>query len=174
MNRIAGGAAVTGVGLLLLGVGCYAGGARINTTKSIPMGLYWTTSQPVTKGAYVLLCPPQAAVFDEARTRGYITTGFCPGDYGYLMKRVLATKDDAVSIGADGVRVNGALLLLSAPVKVDKAGRPLPRHHPTSFTLRQSEVLLMSDVSATSFDGRYFGPVDHTQIRSVITPVVTW
>jgi conjugative transfer signal peptidase TraF len=123
------------------------------------------------KGAYVLFCPPQVAVFDEARTRGYITSGFCPGDYGYLMKRVLAAKDDSVSIGADGVRVNGVLLLLSAPVKIDKAGRPLPRHHLTSFTLRQTEVLLMSDVSPTSFDGRYFGPVDHTQIRSVITPV---
>jgi conjugative transfer signal peptidase TraF len=174
MNRIAGGAAVMDAALLLLGAGWYAAGARINTTRSIPIGLYWTTGQPVAKGAYVLFCPPQAAVFDEARTRGYITAGFCPGDYGYLMKRVLAANDDVVSIGADGVRVNGALLPLSMPVKTDTAGRPLARHRAAIFTLRQSEVLLMSDVSATSFDGRYFGPVDPTQIRSVITPVVTW
>jgi hypothetical protein len=38
---------------------CYAAGARINTTKSIPVGLYWTSSAPVEKGAYVLFCPPQ-------------------------------------------------------------------------------------------------------------------
>jgi hypothetical protein len=40
--------------------GGYAAGARINTTKSIPVGLYWTSSAPVEKGAYVLFCPPQA------------------------------------------------------------------------------------------------------------------
>jgi type IV secretory pathway protease TraF len=42
---------------LLLGAGGYAAGARVNTTKSIPVGLYWTSSAPVEKGAYVLLVP---------------------------------------------------------------------------------------------------------------------
>ena len=75
-----------------------AAGARINTTKSIPVGLYWTSSAPVEKGAYVLFCPPQAGVFDDAKARGYIGAGFCPGGYGYMMKRVLAAKDDAVTV----------------------------------------------------------------------------
>ena len=167
--RVAAAAAIT-----VLAVGCYAAGARVNITKSIPVGLYWTRSAPVQKGAYVMLCPPQTAVFDDAKERGYIGAGFCPGGYGYMMKRVLAAKGDAVAIGDDGVRVNGALLPHSAPISADSAGRPLPRHQPARYTLAVAQVLLMSDVSATSFDGRYFGPINRSQIEAVIHPVVTW
>ena len=79
-----------------------------------------------------------------------------------------------VAVADDGVRVNGELLPLSAPIKADKAGRPLPRYQSNSYTLGNSEVLLMSDVSATSFDGRYFGPINRSQIKTVIRPVITW
>lgn len=168
------GIAIGGATILLLGVACYAAGARINTTRSIPVGLYWTSSAPVAKGAYVLFCPPQASVFDDAMGRGYIGAGFCPGGYGFMMKRILASENDAISIADDGVRVNGELLPLSAPIKTDKAGRPLPRYPSNSFRLGNADVLLMSDVSATSFDGRYFGPVNRSQIKSVISPVITW
>jgi conjugative transfer signal peptidase TraF len=174
LNRIAAGTAIGGAGLLLLGVACYAVGARINTTKSIPVGLYWTSDKPVEKGAYVFFCPPQVGLFVDAKERGYIGAGFCPGDYGYMMKRILAAKKDVVSISDDGVRVNGQLLPFSAPLKADKAGRPLPRYQAARYTLGNSEVLLMSDVSGTSFDGRYFGPVNLSQIKAVISPVLTW
>ena len=163
-----------GVGLLLLGLGCYAAGARINTTKSIPLGLYWTSSNPVEKGAYVLFCPPQVGVFDEARQRGYIGAGFCPGNYSYMMKRVLAAKNDAVFVAEEGVRVNGYLLPFSKPYKIDKGGRPMPRYQSNSYTLGDYEVLLMTDNSPMSFDSRYFGPINRSQIKTVITPVITW
>ncbi|KTT27463.1 conjugal transfer protein TraF [Pseudomonas oryzihabitans] len=159
---------------LLLAAACYVAGARVNTTKSIPVGLYWTSSVPVEKGTYVLFCPPQLQVFDDAKERGYIGAGFCQGGYGYMMKRVLAAKGDTVTVDSNGVRVNGELLPLSAPLKTDKAGRLLPRHQPSNYILNDSEVLLMSDVSATSFDGRYFGPIDRSQIKTVIRPVFTW
>jgi conjugative transfer signal peptidase TraF len=82
-------------------------------------------------------------VFDDAKERGYIGAGFCTGGYGYMMKRVLAAKDDAVTPSADdGVRVNGELLPLSKPIKADKAGRPLPRFQATSYTLGNSECCL--------------------------------
>ena len=174
LKRIAAGVVIAGVAALLLAAGGYAAGARVNTTQSIPVGLYWTSSAPVEKGAYVLWCPPKVGVFDDAKERGYIGAGFCPGDYGYMMKRVLAAKDDAVAVADDGVRVNGELLPLSAPIKADKAGRPLPRYPSNRYTLGQAEVLLMSDVSATSFDGRYFGPIQRSQIQTVIRPVLTW
>lgn len=165
---------IVGAAVLLAGVGLYSAGARVNTTKSIPVGIYWMTDAPVEKGAYVVFCPPQVGVFDDAKERGYIGAGFCPGGYGFMMKRVLAAKDDQVAVTNDGVTVNGQLLPLSAPLATDKAGRQLPRYQATHYTLGNSELLLMSDVSGTSFDGRYYGPISRNQIKGVIRPVVTW
>lgn len=173
-KSITAGIAIAGAVSLVLGAACYAAGARINTTKSIPIGLYWTNSAPVKKDTYVLWCPPKAGVFDDAKERGYIGAGFCTGGYGYMMKRVLATKSDSVTVTDDGVLVNGELLPLSKPIKADSAGRPLPRFQADHYTLGNSEVLLMSDVSGTSFDGRYFGPINLSQIKAVIRPVFTW
>lgn len=166
--------AVGGAALIALGALCYGVGARVNTSKSIPLGLYWANDTPVERGSYVLFCPPQVGVIAEARLRGYLTAGFCPGDYGYMMKKVVATKNDVVSITDAGVNVNGTLMPHSVPVKADSAGRALPRFQSASFTIGDSEVFLMSDVSATSFDGRYFGPVNRSQIKTVIVPVFTW
>ena len=168
------GLAIGSAAALAVGFSCYAAGVRVNTSRSIPVGIYLTSSAPVNKGAYVLLCPPPGAVFEEARQRGYIGSGLCPGGYGYMMKKVLAAKADAVTVADDGVRVNGELLPLSAPLKADKAGRPLPRYQVNSHELGKSEVLLMSDVSSTSFDSRYFGPIHVAQIKSVIEPVFVW
>ena len=142
-QRLATGTAIAGVSVLALSALACASGARINSTRSIPVGLYWLSSEPVEKGAYVMFCPPPIGVFEDARARGHLGAGFCPGGYGYLMKRVLAAKDDAVTITDGGVRVNG-------------------------------ELLLMSDVSGTSFDGRYFGPIHRSQIKGVIRGVFTW
>jgi len=165
---------IGGIALLVAGLACQAAGARINTSKSIPVGLYWATDAPMAKGAYVLFCPPQEDTFRQARERGYIGAGFCPGEHGYLMKRVVATEHDTVTVADEGVRVNGGLLPWSAPRASDKAGRPLPHYRAKDYVLGTDEVLLMSDRSATSFDSRYFGPIRRSQLRTAITPVVTW
>jgi conjugative transfer signal peptidase TraF len=174
LKKISMAAALGGAGVIAIGFFCYAIGARVNTTRSIPVGLYWTSDSPAVKGQYVLFCPPLVASIAEAKRRGYLGAGFCPGDYSYMMKKILATDGDAVEITDAGVSVNGALLSLSAPRTLDRAGRPLQRFEPTNFVIGKSEVLLMSDVSATSFDGRYFGPVDRALIKSVIVPAITW
>lgn len=174
LNRIATGVSVVGVAALVLAACSYAAGARFNTTKSIPVGMYWTSNALVQKGAYVLWCPPQTYVFDEAKERNYIGAGFCPGGYGYMMKRVLAAKGDVLAVTDDGVSVNGVLLPHSKPIQADKSGRALPRYTLSDYTLGNDELLLMSDVYSTSFDARYFGPIKDSQIMTVISPVITW
>jgi conjugative transfer signal peptidase TraF len=174
LKRVADFSAIAGVIFLFLNAAAYAVGLRVNTTKSIPVGIYMTSSRPVEKGTYVLFCPPQVRIFEDAKKRGYIGAGFCPGRYGYMMKRILAAKNDTVTVNKDGVRVNDVLLAHSAPLVADSAGRPLPRFQADSYTLNSSEFLLMSDVSGTSFDGRYFGPINRSQIVTVIRPVFTW
>lgn len=163
----------TGITVLLLGISVYVAGGRFNATHSIPFGLYWVTDRPVAKGEYVILCPPKTPLFDEARHRGYIRAGFCPGDYEYLMKRILAAKTDEVHIADDGVYVNGDLLPFSRPFDADPSGRPLPVVR-TNYQLGDSDLLLMTDVSPTSFDSRYFGLIDRSQVVGVIRPILTW
>ena len=105
----------------------------------------------------------------------YIAAGFCPGGYGYLMKRVLAVEGDAVSVGDDGVRVNGGLLPASAP-RPRRQGRPAvaaAARRPASRSAAAKSCRWRTR-SATSFDGRYFGAVRLSQVSAVITPVVTW
>jgi conjugative transfer signal peptidase TraF len=174
LKRICAVIAVIGAVSLALMAGAFWAGARINTTRSIPVGLYWTSNAPVEKDAYVLFCPPQNDIFETAKKRGYIGAGFCPGGYGYMMKRILAAKNDFVSTTAEGLRVNGDLLPLSTPRTMDLAGRALPRFEFPRHALADDELLLMSDVSATSFDGRYFGPINRSQVITVIAPVITW
>ncbi|SOD42767.1 conjugation peptidase TraF. Serine peptidase. MEROPS family S26C [Nitrosovibrio sp. Nv4] len=172
-DRIGRFTAISGASVLVLGFLCYAAGARINTTRSIPIGLYWIIDAPVTKGAFVIFCPPRLALFDEAKARGYITAGFCPGEYGLMMKQVVATEHDTVVVGENGITINKVLQPSSTPLRMDKAGRVMPRYQSGSFTLQNSELLLLSG-SRTSFDSRYFGPIQLSQIKGVIFPVFTW
>jgi conjugative transfer signal peptidase TraF len=151
----------------------YAAGLRVNTTPSIPLGVYKLSNEPLIKGAYVLFCPPPAPVFELAKARGYLGAGFCPGDYGQLMKRLVAAKNDKVTISAEGVVVNGQRLPLSKPIKIDGGSRPLP-YYAKSWVMDSDEVLVMSDSNSGSFDGRYFGSIQRSQIVGVIRPVFTW
>jgi conjugative transfer signal peptidase TraF len=163
-----------GTGIIFLGMICFAAGGRFNSTRSIPLGLYWLTDVPVTKEAYVVFCPPVSPLFDEAKVRGYISAWFCPGDYGFMMKRVLAIADDRVEMTGEGMRINGKPVRSSKPLETDKAGRLMPRYPLGTYVLGKSELLLMSDRSDTSFDGRYFGPIKFSLIKGVIRPVLTW
>ena len=164
------------VGLCLaLGLGlAHQSGLRLNTTRSIPLGLYRMSDDPIVKGASVLWCPPERSEFDLAKERGYIGAGFCPGGYGHMMKKIVAAHHDVVSVTDDGVTINGTLLPASQPFEADSLGQPLPRFRVVDHVLASTELWLMSDTSSRSFDARYFGPVHRTQIQSLIHPVWTW
>jgi conjugative transfer signal peptidase TraF len=132
------------------------------------------SNDPIVKGAYVLWCPPERQEFDLAKERGYIGAGFCPGGYGNMMKKVVASDHDVVSVTDDGVRINGILMPASQPFGADSMGRPLPRFRVTDHALAPTELLLMSDTNSRSFDARYFGPVHRAHIQSLMYPVWTW
>ena len=83
-------------------------------------------------------------------------------------------KPHVVTIDDAGVTVNGRRLKNSRPMTVDAAGRPMPQSRLQDYRLQPSEVLLMSDYSPISFDGRYFGPIPRAQVQTVVRPVWTW
>lgn len=89
------------------------------------------------------------------------------------MKQVVAVGGDTVSVGANGVRVNGLRLPHSLPQLADGQGRELPQIKLTRYRLKASELLLMTDQSDLSFDARYFGVLNRSQIKAVIVPILT-
>lgn len=147
-------------------------GARINLSNSIPAGLYWLTKRPVAKNEYVIFCPPQNEVFENAFNRGYIQSGFCPGQFGHIMKKVAATAGDTVSSDSSGVYVNNKQLPFSQPYQQDPFNHLLPTWQIHSYTLQSSELLLMTNQSPQSFDARYFGLLKREHIQAVIRPIL--
>lgn len=149
-------------------------GVRLNITKSYPPGLYFMTNDTIKKGSLVIFCPTDIPAFQEARARGYIGAGFCPGGYGYMIKKMLAEKGDHVVISDTGVTVNGKLLPNSKPMDTDLEGRPLHHIEANIPALDNHAVLLMSDFSAKSFDARYFGLIDKSAMISSIRALWIW
>ncbi|WP_367607879.1 conjugative transfer signal peptidase TraF [Legionella sp. W05-934-2] len=146
-------------------------GFRLNLTDSIPIGLYCITDIKNLKNAFVIFCPEDKPVFQQARDRGYIDSGLCPGNYGYLMKKVVAIKGDNISVTDEGIFVHHQLIPFSKPISADGLDRPLPQWRTRDYQLKEDEVLTMTSQSEWSFDARYFGPVHLSQIKGMITPV---
>jgi len=166
--------AIIGLSVMALWTGLHIAGARFNPSKSVAQGLYWQVNQPIEKGAYVLVCPPNTAIFQLAKQRGYLTGGFCEHHYSGMMKWVAASTGDEITISQTGIQVNGELLPHSKPLKTDPGGRPMPQIVLNAYRLKENELLLIGDVSPASFDSRYFGLIDRAQIKGVVKPVWTW
>lgn len=162
------------IGLFSLLVFLLIAGFRLNTSDSIPKGLYRLHSGSVKKNSLVLFCPDDRDTFREGRRRGYLERGFCKGHYGYLMKQVAAVAGDRVSTTLNGVYVNQSLLPFSKPQSHDGLHRPMKRWQITQYRLKSEEVLTMTNQSPLSFDSRYYGLIQKKQIKGIITPIVIW
>jgi conjugative transfer signal peptidase TraF len=144
----------------------------VNYSPSFPLGIYRNVAGAPRKGDMVRFCPEDTEVFRMAKERGYITGGHCPGDYGFLIKKILAAKADAVEFTADGIYINGIVAKNSKPKERDFRGRPMPVVT-GAYTLDADEVLLLSDHPA-SFDARYYGITKAARIETAIKPFCTW
>lgn len=167
-------AALLGILALLLSALAMHSGARINVTSSFPPGIYWVVDKAPEKGDLVMFCPPQLPLFDLAHTRGYLNGGSCPGGYMHMIKRLVAEAGDEVLIADAGVSVNGQLQLRSQLLAKDPSGRSMPRPASAHFRLAEGEVLMLSDYSRLSFDGRYFGTIPRVQLNEVVRPWLVW
>lgn len=151
----------------------WACGYRYNATESLEPGIYRIVSNKALRGDYAWFCPPDNPTVNEARKRGYIVTGSCPGNYIPFMKMVAATEGDTVTISSNGVYVNGVLLNYSKPLSIDAKNRPLTICRLTDYRMGKDEYLMMTDYNSKSFDARYFGIVKSTNIKK-LEKVMTW
>ncbi|HHE3712869.1 conjugative transfer signal peptidase TraF (plasmid) [Pasteurella multocida] len=145
-------------------------GVRINTTPSIPIGIYKVTDKRPTKGDIVSFCPPNTSLFQEVKSRGWVNKGFCNGELGTMMKVLVAEAGDIISIDSSGVFINGKRYPYSK--QVPNLNLPVMELH--NHSLIDGEILTMTDNNPLSFDGRYYGILNKSVIESVLEPILTW
>jgi conjugative transfer signal peptidase TraF len=143
-----------------------AAGLWVNVTESLPIGIYRAVHAPLTRGAFVLACPPEWAG-KLARERGYLWSGPCPGGIARLGKQIVAVGGDTVEVSNGGLTVNGMPVPRSAPLARDPRGRVLPVLR-GRWVVPLNGVWLWAGCSARSFDSRYFGVVPLSEVRSVV------
>lgn len=147
------------------------GGLRYNTTESLPVGFYWMSHKHPSVGDIVVFCPPTEPIFSVAYGRGYIEKGICPSGWGQMFKKILAAKNDIITVDDKGVYVNGHIIPHSQPAAKDLLDQPLPQYRAANYLLKDGEFFLMSSYHPLSFDSRYFGVVKGTQIQGVAKKV---
>ncbi len=164
---------VVALGTATLSLACAVGaaavtGARINTSYSLPLGIYIRTDD--SHAELIEFCPvePYAA---ESSQRGYRTRGSACQDGGVpLLKPVVAVAGDVVALAADGIRVNGRLLPKTAPLFRDGAGRSLHPWPFGSYMVEKGTVWVASTYNRGSYDSRYMGPIRTSRIRARLRP----
>ncbi|QJX10019.1 conjugative transfer signal peptidase TraF [Rhizobium brockwellii] len=164
--------ASVGGAIAALAAVAYMGGFRLNLTPSEPLGLWRIVAlqRPVETGDLVFICPPPTASFEEARRRGYVRRGLCPGGFAPLIKTVAALPGQHVEIGAN-VTVDGRPLASSIVRASDGEGRPITPFKTGLVPLRN---LFLHSSFASSYDSRYFGPVPDTGLLGLARPVLTF
>jgi len=147
---------------------------RLNLTPSMPLGLWWITpgAVPVTGNVVVACLPGDAGL--NARLRGYLTSGPCPGDRSPLLKPVVALQGDVVLLTPERVTVNGIALSDSAQIKTDSAGREMFHMNAGTYVVGRDSAWLIATGNPRSFDSRYFGQLHLSFVQGVATPLLTW
>lgn len=149
----------------------YAAGYRVNVSDSLPPGVWRVAHGEPTRGAIVLVCPPDTTLFQHARAAKYIARGFCPGGLAPLLKPVAAVAGDRVAVSAAGISVNGELVRNTRRYRADLSGRLLPSPADVESVVPPGHVWLLSSYNRHSFDSRYFGPLATSLVRGVARPV---
>lgn len=145
-------------------------GIRINTSYSLPMGIYTRTNDP--RADLIEFCP-EGRFAVESSERGYRTTGVCPDGAVPLLKPIVAEPGDTVEMSAGGIAVNGHLVPQTAPVAKDRLGRRLEAWPNGRYAVAAGTVWVASSYNQGSYDSRYMGPIPTRLIRCRLKPLWT-
>ena len=142
-----------------------------NLTSSLPEGLYQIV-QP-GQSNIIVFCPTGfASAFSIER--GYRLDGKCPDGHAPLLKPIVAQAGDTVKVQPTGIFVNGTRLAKSQQYTIDSLHRPLPRYPAGTYTVQPGTVWVISSYSSTSFDSRYYGPINLSEVVHYVRPYATY
>ncbi|MGR9237133.1 conjugative transfer signal peptidase TraF (plasmid) [Rhizobium leguminosarum] len=163
---------MAGLAAILAIVTALAGGYRINLTPSEPLGLWRIAPlyRPAAVNDLVFICPPDTAEMREARARGYLRSGSCPGGVAPLIKTVIAVAGQHIEIGVS-VSVDGRVVSSSSLSLRDGKGRSLT---PFPSGIVPPGYVFLHSAFPGSYDSRYFGPVPISGIRGLAQEVLTY
>jgi conjugative transfer signal peptidase TraF len=146
---------------------------RINTTASMPVGLYLTQPRRLARGAWTIFCLPGEKA-QLGRDRAYLRRGSCPDGSQELLKEVAAVPGDTVALTPTGLLVNGRLIPGSKPRAADRGGRALPHPPFGERVVPPGELWVLGCDPCASWDSRYFGPVPLDHVRATAIPILTF
>ena len=148
----------------------YQVGYRINLSESYPIGIYKSIpKKTIEYGDFVMFCPKDSPLMQEALKRNYILNGTCDGGYYPLLKKVVGLQGDKVKI-KEYVYINGEKQKKSKLYKKDPKGNLLPRSKENNITIEKGYMFLLSDYHELSFDSRYIGAVERNRTISLMQP----
>ena len=138
---------------------------RLNTSPSMPAGLYVRTWQRLAVGRIVGVVPPAALLAYWQRAHRTAPS--------VLLKPVAAVDGDQVCRMGDRVAINGKIVPAVTIFPADHHGVPLPVWRDCR-RLHAGEVFVLAARIPTSLDGRYVGPVPAASIEGVYRPCWTF
>jgi len=148
----------------------YQLGYRINLSASYPIGVYKTISKKTIEyGDFVMFCPKDKPLMQNALKRGYVLRGMCKGGFYPLLKKVVALEGDRVEV-KNYVYINGVKQPKSRLYKNDPKGNPLPKTKDSNITVPRGYMFLLSDYHELSFDSRYLGLIEQNSTISLMKP----
>ena len=137
----------------------------LNTTGSVPRGLWWRSGGPLRYGDIVIV--PTSAFHSTSWVPEVYWRKNAWGKPKAFLKRVAGFPGDVIGTSENGlINVNGGFIPNSAPLSVDRAGRPLKAFH-LPIILASDDVWLLSD-SPRGFDSRYLGPARITECHRAV------
>lgn len=140
---------------------------RINTSSSLPVGIYIVSPN----GGFVEFCPDDRGLSAQ---RHYRARGVCSDGAAPLLKPVISGAGDQIVLSRVGIAVNGSLLPHTAPLEHDTEGRPLAHWPPGSYTAVHGILWVASSYNARSYDSRYFGPILESSVLARLRPLIVW
>lgn len=130
----------------------------------MPRGLYVRDSSPASRGEFVLAWLPSVAR-EMAHVRGYLPRTVP------ALKPIAAIAGDVVCASGQRITVNGAAM--AERRTEDHQGREMPAWTGCK-TLSRDQIFLLSTYTSDSFDGRYFGLSQASDIIEKVRPVWTF
>lgn len=135
-----------------------------NASDSAPRGFYAVRSVAFAPGDWIVTRLPAHAVA-LAAARQYLPSNVP------ILKPIVAAYGDHVCVRDGLVRVNGRVLAVTRTY--DRQGRALTAW-PGCRLLAEDELFLLNPMHATSFDSRYFGPVQRMAAYGQAAPLWVW